>query len=178
MLGASAAATAAAFAISWVGSDAGPPASSDLGGSRASRVLGGATEAVRARPWSAGVLLVVGARNAILGALDVLLVLLAFESLDMGAGGAGVLNALVGVGALLSTLVAAMVVRRARLAPWLAGSVAGAAVLCTLLGLTTSLPVAVVVLPPSARAPCSSTGWGACSCSGRPTRPCSARCSP
>jgi hypothetical protein len=110
-------------------------------------ILAGALGTLRARPWTIGVLGVVTARSAIVGFLDVLLVVLAFEELDLGSGGPGVLSALVGGGALLSSVVAAAVVRRSRLAPWLALGLGLAAAVCLVLGLVTELGVAVVALP-------------------------------
>lgn len=135
---------ALALVISVVGTDAAehgpPPAEAD-------RPLAAAVATVRANRGASGLFGVALARYAILGALDVLLVVLAFEALDLGPGGVGVLNALVGAGALASMAVATVVVRRARLAPPLAVGLLVAAVLCIVLGAAATLPVAVVVLP-------------------------------
>ncbi|WP_426570812.1 cyclic nucleotide-binding domain-containing protein [Aquihabitans sp. McL0605] len=137
-------AAAAALAISLVGTTAAgagpPPASAD-------RPLAEAIATVRANRGTTGLFGVALAYYVILGALDVLLVVLAFEALDLGSGGVGVLNALVGAGALASMVVATVVVRRTRLAPSLALGLLAAAVLCVILGVATSRPVAVVVLP-------------------------------
>ena len=70
---------------------------------------------LRARPWSRGVLAVASARNLLVGAFDVLLVVVALDVLDLGDGGPGYLSALVGAGALFSTLIVTVIVRRARL---------------------------------------------------------------
>jgi hypothetical protein len=102
---------------------------------------------MRSRPWTIGVLGVIAARNAVIGFLDVVLVVLAFEELDLGPGGPGVLSALVGGGALLSSLVTTGVVRRTRLGPWLGVGLGLAGALCLVLGLVTELAVALVVLP-------------------------------
>ena len=142
-----AAAGVVAAVVSVVGADPGPPPGSDLRTWRLGPVLHGAVDTVRARPWTAGILGVAAARYLILGALDVLLVVLAFDALDLGSGGAGVLNALVGVGALVSAVVATVVARRARLAPWLAVALSVSAVLFVALGVSTTLPVAVIALP-------------------------------
>ena len=61
-------------------------------------MLADAVDLLRRRPWVVGVLGVALARYTVLGALDVLLVVLAFGELDLGSTGAGVLNALVGPG--------------------------------------------------------------------------------
>lgn len=111
------------------------------------RVLRAALAELRRRPWSIGVLGVASARNLVIGALDVLLVVVALESLDLGDGGPGVLTALVGAGALSSALVTTVVVRRRRLSPALLGGLAACTVLCVALGVWLSTPVVVVVLP-------------------------------
>ena len=102
---------------------------------------------IRSRPWSIGVLGVASARNIVVGAFDVLLVILALKTLDLGDGGPGLLSALVGTGALVSTFVTTVVVRRSRLRPALLIALVCAAALCVSLGLVTEMGVAVVVLP-------------------------------
>ncbi|MGE3590620.1 MAG: cyclic nucleotide-binding domain-containing protein, partial [Ilumatobacteraceae bacterium] len=102
---------------------------------------------LRARPWSRGVVMISSARNVVVGAFDVVLVVLALEVLDLGEGGPGFLSALVGVGALCSTFVVAAVVRRSRLRGALMVAVAVAALLAVLLSVWTDDVVVVVVLP-------------------------------
>lgn len=109
--------------------------------------LSGALATMRQRPWTAGVLVVVAARSAVVGALDVALVVLAFEELDLGAGGPGWLSALVGLGALASTAVTASVVGRRRLAPALLGGLVLSATACVALALLPALGVALLALP-------------------------------
>jgi hypothetical protein len=130
-----------------IGGDRGPPAVADSAGWQPGRGLRGAVRLVQHRPWTMGLLGVALARYVVLGALDVLLVVLAYTALDLDRSGAGTLNALVGVGAAASAVVATMVVRRARLVPWLAASLLVSAVLCVVLGAATTFPVAAVVLP-------------------------------
>lgn len=139
--------TAIALVLTVVGAPPGPPAMGDDVVWCPGPVLSGALATMRTRPWTIGVLGVVTARSAIIGFLDVLVVVLAFEELDLGAGGPGLLSALVGGGALASTVAAALVVRRTRLAPWLAIGLGVAAVASVLLAAITELAVAVVVLP-------------------------------
>lgn len=138
---------AVAVILTVVGAPPVPPAMGDDAAWRPGPVLSGALDTMRTRPWTIGVLGVVTARSAIIGFLDVLVVVLAFEELDLGAGGPGLLSALVGGGALASTVVAALVVRRTRLAPWLAIGLGVAAVASVLLAAIVELAVAVVVLP-------------------------------
>ena len=142
-----AAVLAIALALSLAGVPSGPPPGGGVGVWRPGPVLSGAIDTMRTRPWTVGVLGVLLARSALVGAFNVLLVVLAFDQLDIGGGGAGLLNALAGFGALASTAVATLVVRRSRLAPSLAIGLGALASLCALLGAMTELPVAMVVLP-------------------------------
>jgi MFS family permease len=110
-------------------------------------VMRKAVAELRARPWSIGVVAAASARNLVVGAFDVLLVIMALEVLDLGAGGPGVLNALVGFGALASTLVITVVVRRSRLRPALVVALATIAVSCVVLGLAGHTIAVFFVLP-------------------------------
>ena len=61
-----------------------------------------------------------GARFVMIGAIDVLLVLLAIEVLDIGGSGAGYLTAAAGLGGVLGGALTIILVGRGRLSPWLA----------------------------------------------------------
>ena len=61
-----------------------------------------------------------GARYVMIGALDVLLVLLAIEVLGIGGAGAGYLTAAAGLGGVLGGALTILLVGRGRLSPWLA----------------------------------------------------------
>lgn len=102
---------------------------------------------LRARPWSIGVLGVASARNLVIGAFDVLLVIIAIEHLDLGDGGPGLLSALVGGGALLSVVVTTVVVRRSRLGPALAVALLVTTVLCVLLAIDLETLLVMTALP-------------------------------
>ena len=66
-----------------------------------------------------------GARYVMIGAVDVLLVLLAIEVLDIGGSGAGYLTAAAGLGGVVGGALTIILVGRGRLSPWLAlGAVA------------------------------------------------------
>lgn len=119
----------------------------DLDGPKPRRVMRVAAEELRQRPWSIGVLAIASARNIVVGAFDVLLVIIALRTLDLGDQGPGLLSALVGTGALLSALVATFVVRRARLRPALVTALVATALMCAALGLRTDVPVVMVLLP-------------------------------
>jgi predicted MFS family arabinose efflux permease len=61
-----------------------------------------------------------GARYVMIGAIDVLLVLLAIEVLDIGGSGAGYLSAAAGLGGVLGGALTIVLVGRGRLSRWLA----------------------------------------------------------
>jgi len=69
------------------------------------------------------VVAILGLRMVVVGAMDVLFVLLALELFDAGDSAAGVLNAALGLGTVLGGLVTFLLVGRQRLAPALAASV-------------------------------------------------------
>lgn len=84
------------------------------------------------------VLLLLGAAAVVWGALDVLLLVLAFDLLGLGEAGVGYLNAAIGAGGLLGAALSVALIGRNRLAlPFAAGM------------LLWSLPLAVVGLLPS-----------------------------
>lgn len=101
----------------------------------------------RARPWSRGVLGVASARNLVLGAFDVLLVLVASEALALGDSGPGYLNAVVGAGALAGMLFTAAAVRGARLGRTLIFLLGFVATACAVLGLSLTRPLVYLTLP-------------------------------
>lgn len=80
---------------------------------------GGVLAGFRAIAGDPGLRLVVGllaAYTLVDGALDVLIVVLALETLDLGSAGVGFLNSTAGVGGLVGVVVAAALVGRSRLA--------------------------------------------------------------
>lgn len=109
--------------------------------------LGRALAELRARPWSRGVLAISSARNIVVGAFDVLLVVLALDVLGLGNGGPGYLSALVGFGALVSTVFVTIAVRRSRLRGALMTAIILAAVVAIVIGARAALGVVVVALP-------------------------------
>jgi MFS family permease len=90
--------------------------------------------------------LLLGIQFAALGALDVVVVVVAFSVLGLGQGGAGYLNAVFGLGAVLAIFVTATFVGKRHLIPWLIGAalVWGGAFL--VLGLEPSVAAATVLL--------------------------------
>ncbi len=114
---------------------------------RPRRVLRVTLAETREHPWAIGVLVVSAARNLVIGGFDILLVILAIEALDMGDRGPGLLSALVGGGALLSTVALTVAVRRSQLRQALIGALAVTAAACTGIGLFTDSPAVFVLLP-------------------------------
>lgn len=105
------------------------------------------TRRVARRPAARGPLVVELAQSALVGAFDIIIVVVALDRLDLGDSGAGVLTSLFGAGALLSVLVADRLARRARLAPVMLGCIAVLGVVCALLGASITLVAACIVLP-------------------------------
>lgn len=89
-----------------------------------------------------------GARYVMIGALDVLLVLLAIEVLDIGGSGAGYLTAAAGLGGVLGGALTILLVGRGRLSPWLAfgAAVFGLGLLLTSVAPSTSAAAGMMVV--------------------------------
>jgi hypothetical protein len=98
----------------------GPPAAAAR---RETRALGDAVDAARVVVRSSGARLLVGllaTQYVLIGALDVLFVVLAMGVLDIGGSGAGYLNAAFGAGGTVGVFATVTLVGRARFAPALA----------------------------------------------------------
>jgi len=91
--------------------------------------------AVRREPAVRVLLALLGAQYILVGALDVLYVVLAISVLGLGEAGAGYLNAAFGAGGLVGAAVTAGLVARRRLAPALGAGVVTAALALGVLGL-------------------------------------------
>jgi len=89
---------------------------------------------------------VVGSQYILVGALDVLYVVLAISVLGMGESGAGYLNSAFGAGGLIGAAVTATLVARRRLAPALIAGIVTAALALGLLGLSPTIVGAFVLL--------------------------------
>jgi hypothetical protein len=109
--------------------------------------LRAAWQQLRGQPGLISVMAVVWAQYVMIGALDLVLVVIARTELDLGDTGPGLLSTAFGVGALASVAGAAHVARRARLAPALVLAMAVTGVAFLVFGLALSLTVALVVLP-------------------------------
>lgn len=91
------------------------------------------------------VVIVLAATFLMIGAFDVLAVVLALGSLGIGGSGAGYLTATHGAGAVAGALASFALVGRARLVPVMIGAALLAAIAFLLLGIETSILVAFVV---------------------------------
>ena len=115
--------------------------------SRSEHPMRDAWRPLRRRPGLMSVLAVVWAQYVMIGALDLVLVVIARTELNLGNTGPGLLSSAFGVGALASVAGASFVARRARLAPALVLAMAAVSAGFLVFGLALSLPVAIIVLP-------------------------------
>ncbi|MFN3216179.1 MAG: cyclic nucleotide-binding domain-containing protein [Acidimicrobiales bacterium] len=135
-----------ALAMASYPGDVGPPAARATEPAAGSGIVGAARHLGRRRRNIA--IVVVGwARSVVLGGLQPLMVVLAFENLDMQRGGPGLLGALVGAGAVASTVVMTLVARRSHLTPVLVVGLGASAAALVSLAAGVSLPAAVIALP-------------------------------
>jgi MFS family permease len=103
----------------------------------------------RALAAAPGLRLVVGllaAQTIVDGALDVLIVVLALETLEAGAAGLGLLNSVAGVGGLVAVLIAGGIAARGRLASGLGAGVVLWGLPLVLIGVWPEQTVALVLL--------------------------------
>ena len=89
---------------------------------------------------------VVGSQYVLVGALDVLYVVLAITTLGIGESGAGYLNAAFGAGGVIGVAVTAALVARRRLAPALVAGIVAAALALGLLGVYPTVAGAFVLI--------------------------------
>jgi MFS family permease len=102
--------------------------------------------AVRAEPAVRLLVMLLGSQYILVGALDVLYVVLSISVLEMGEAGAGYLNSAFGAGGLIGAAVTAGLVARRRLAPALGAGVITAALALGLLGLFPTVLTAFALL--------------------------------
>jgi MFS family permease len=101
---------------------------------------------LRERPGATGVLAVAGGQYLLIGALDLIVVVLANEALNLGDSGPGLLSTAIGVGAMFNAVASAMLVRRERLAPLLAAALASIGIVSFALAVAPTLAAALVLL--------------------------------
>ena len=135
----------------------GPPATSERGhepssksGTRVRRIVAGPftdVHRIARRSGSRAVLTIGIAEFMLVGASDVIWVVVAGEHIDLGDAGAGILSALFGAGSFLSALVTGRAARRPRLAPLMLTALAVVAACCIGLGAAITLVAAVLLIP-------------------------------
>ena len=141
------AACAALFAVGALltfGLDAGP---AGVGGEWHTVRLADAARRMARTRGAAPLLGVLGAQYALTGALDLLVVNLAFDVLDRGGAGPGLLSALFGVGAVAGGVASVVIVGRRQLSVVMIACLAVIAASMTTLGASTVLVTTLLVLP-------------------------------
>lgn len=133
-----------AFLVARIGTRTVPPGRTPEG-SALGDLLGGFRALVHERRPRLVVSLM-GAYFVMEGALDVLLVVLAFRLLDIGSGGVGFLNAAVGIGGLAGAALTTLLVARLRLTPPLMGGAAAWGTALVAIGLFPSRVLSPVFL--------------------------------
>ena len=123
----------------------GPPPSPGAEGSAAAEIAAGARLLVSV-PETRAVAGLLGAQYIVIGALDILFVVLAIGVLDLGGSGAGYLNAAFGAGGVLGLVVTAALIGRPRLAGALALGVAVWSAALALIGIHPTTIGAFVLL--------------------------------
>ncbi|MEE4276575.1 MAG: MFS transporter [Thermoleophilia bacterium] len=123
----------------------------DAGGEAGRRVsltaqVAAGIRAVRAEPSVRLLVLLLGSQYILVGALDVLYVVLSISVLGMGEAGAGYLNSAFGAGGLIGAALTAGLVARRRLAPALGAGVLTAALALGLLGIFPTVLTAFALL--------------------------------
>ena len=103
--------------------------------------------ALRERKGATGVLAITAGQYVLVGAFDLIIVVLAKDQLSLGESGPGLLATSVGVGALFCALTSTFLVRRDRLGPLLVGALASVTVVSLVLGIAPALATALVLLP-------------------------------
>jgi len=106
-----------------------------------------ATRSMASQRGSLALLAVLGAQYALVGALDLLVVDLAFTVLDLGDAGPGVLSALVGVGAVAGGAASVMIVGRRQLSIVMIACLGVIAASMMTLGASTVMVTTLLVLP-------------------------------
>lgn len=147
--------TAIGLVLSIPSSWNGPPAAVDPDAPTADRpglrsvVLGPFADIARVirRPGTRGVLMVSMAQFVVVGASDVIWVVIAAEHVDLGSAGAGVLSVLFGLGSFLCSTVSGRAARRPRVAPLLLLCLGTIAVASMLLGWVITVLTAFVLIP-------------------------------
>ena len=109
--------------------------------------LAGCVRRLAASRASLLLLVVLSGQYVLVGALDLIYVVLAVDLLDLGSSGAGYLSAAFGAGSLAGGIVATVLIARSRLAPVLLVCLALIASSMLLLGVATTVATAFALVP-------------------------------
>jgi MFS family permease len=134
-----------AAALLVLGVATGPPAAADRPAESTVRAALGGLRELRREPAAAVLVGMVAGQYVVVGAMDILLLVLALDVLGTDTSGPGLLGSALGVGGVLGGLVTMVLVGRRRLGPALAGGLLGTGVPLLLIPLT-GTPASVAVL--------------------------------
>ena len=123
----------------------GPPAAADRPSEGTARAALGGLRELRREPAAAVLVGMVAGQYVVVGALDILLLVLALDVLGTDTSGPGLLGSALGVGGVVGGLVTMVLVGRRRLGPALAGGLLAMGVPLALIPLT-GMPASVAVL--------------------------------
>jgi MFS family permease len=123
-----------------------PPLAREEGAAHVTQEIGESLRAVAREPSVRVLVGLLGSQYILVGALDVLYVVLAMSVLGMGEGGAGFLNAAFGAGGIIGAALTAGLVARRRLAPAFVAGIVTATLALGVLGLYPSLAGAFILL--------------------------------
>lgn len=124
----------------------GPPPGSDRPAEGALRQALGGLRELRREPAAAVLVAMVAGQYVVVGAMDILLLVLALDVLGTDTSGPGLLGSALGVGGVLGGLTTMLLVGRRRLGPALAGGLLATGVPLALIPLTGLPPVVAVLL--------------------------------
>ena len=102
---------------------------------------------LRRRPGVTGVLAVAGGQFILVGALDLIVVVLANDTLGLGDAAPGLLMACIGAGAVTSAIASTGLVKRKRLSPLLVAALVSIIAASFLLGVAPTVATALLLLP-------------------------------
>lgn len=137
--------TASALLVASIMGAPGPAAAAAAGDGARDDVAAG-FRLLKTHPEARAVVGLLGAQYVIIGALDVLFVVLAVDVLDLGESGAGYLNGAFGAGGVIGLAATAALVGRSRLMPALVSGIAAWWVACALIAVWPGTAGALLLL--------------------------------
>ena len=123
-----------------------PTTDPDVDSVGSTRLLLRSIKALGERPGASGVLAVAGGHYVLVGALDLIVVVLAIDTLGMSDAGPGLLATSVGAGGLINAVSSSALVRRDRLAPLMIGALGSLVIASVVLGIAPTVLSALLLL--------------------------------